>query len=339
MPKHDIIVIGGSSGGIPALQSLLSWLPRRFPAAIFVVLHRSSETLHEEDVLPNVLTQRSDMRAELARDGQPIQAGHLYIAPRNIHLLVDDGVVRLESSPKETRARARPSIDVLFRSASVAYGKRVVAVLLSGLLDDGMAGLWQVRKRGGLTIVQEPAEAMYSSMPESALRNVSVDYCLTVQGIAEKLLELASRNVELTDGLKKSVRVLIVEDERLVALDLKGQLQDLGYEVVGSAASGETALDTALLVAPDIVLMDVNLSGTMRGTEAARLLWERMQIPSIFLTAYTDEQVLADAKLAKPFGYIVKPFAPEQVHAAIQMALDRYQREVKPLQGGSAVGG
>ena len=153
-PKHDIIVIGASLGGITALQSLLSWLPRSLPASVFVTVHRSPEPMNGGDILPLVLTVRSDLQAEVPVDGQHIEPGRLYVAPRDAHLVLERGIIRLEASPRESRARARPSIDVLFRSAASVYGKRVVGVVLTGLLDDGMAGLWQIQRRGGITIVQ-----------------------------------------------------------------------------------------------------------------------------------------------------------------------------------------
>lgn len=328
MSKHDIIVIGASAGGVSTLQSLLSMLPKGLPASVFIVQHRPSELEAGNDVLPSILSLRSALWAEVPSDGQRIEPGQVYIAPRGAHLVVEQNFVRVETSPRESRARARPSIDVLFRSAAQAYGKRVVGVVLTGALDDGTAGLWYVGKHGGVTIVQDPAEALYPSMPESALSNVAVDYRLPLKGIARKLTELAHRH--LTENkADRLIRVLIVEDERLVAMNLESRLRELGYDVVGSVASGQGALDTALLTSPDIALMDIKLDGAMDGTRAARLLWETKQIPSIFLTAYADTQVLEDAKLANPHGYIVKPFRPAQIHAAIQMAVNRHSREME----------
>lgn len=331
-PSRDIVVIGASAGGIAALQTLLGALPADFPAAVFVVLHRSAGpeiTLDNQDSLPWVLTRCARLPGEAAADGRRIEPGHIYIAPRGIHLLLDRGVMRLESSPPEARSRSRPSIDVLFRSAAQSYGRRAIGVLLTGSLDDGVAGLWQIRRRGGSAMVQHPDEALYPSMPQSALNAVMVDHSLPLAGIADKLVQLVSRAEASSYGAdRQPARILIAEDERLVALNLESRLQELGYEVVGSVSSGEAALESALLLAPDLVLMDIQLSGVMKGTEAARLLWQRDQVPSIFLTAFADQGVLDDARLANSYGYLVKPFRPAQVHAAIQMALARYEVEM-----------
>ena len=171
---RDIIVVGGSSGAFPVLGELLRHLPGDLPAAIFIVLHRIDPSslpelagrFRKAGILAvNVLGKRTALSVESAVDGQPFERGHAYLAPGGRHLLVERGLMRLEGSPKEVYAR--PSIDVLFRSAAQAYGRRVVGVILSGALYDGTAGLWEVKKRGGIAIVQDPREA---ECPEMAQR-------------------------------------------------------------------------------------------------------------------------------------------------------------------------
>jgi two-component system chemotaxis response regulator CheB len=183
MSARDIVVIGASAGGVTVIHRLLSNLPSDFAAAVFVVLHRPSQ---EEDTSSDRLLKlpafKSSLRARPALDGQRFAHGELYVAPPNMHLLVERGRIRLERSPVERRAR--PSVDVLFRSAAVAYGRRVAGVVLSGMLSDGSVGLWQIRKHGGITIVQDPDEAEYADMPRSAVDNVPVHYCLPVDKIA-----------------------------------------------------------------------------------------------------------------------------------------------------------
>jgi CheY-like chemotaxis protein len=120
--------------------------------------------------------------------------------------------------------------------------------------------------------------------------------------------------------------VLIVEDERLVAHDLENRLRGMGYDVVGSVASGEAALLMAETHRPDIVLMDILLAGAMQGTEVARRIWNRWNIPVVYLTAFSDSMVVEDIKQSEPYGYILKPFDPKQVHVTIQLALSRHQR-------------
>src|SRR5262249_41098750 len=140
-------------------------------------------------VLPQLLADAGPLPASFPSDFEPIKSGHIYVAPPDHHLLLEQGHVRLTRGPKENRFR--PSIDALFRSAAYAYGPRVVGVVLTGMLDDGTAGLWAVKDRSGTTIVQDPEEAAASSMPQSAMQNVEVDYRLPLSGIAQLLEELA----------------------------------------------------------------------------------------------------------------------------------------------------
>jgi CheY-like chemotaxis protein len=124
-----------------------------------------------------------------------------------------------------------------------------------------------------------------------------------------------------------SARIIVVEDERLVARDLEKRLTNLGYEVVGSAASGEAALRQVEELRPDMVLMDIVLAGAMRGTEVARRIWSDWQIPVVYLTAFSDAVILEDVKGSEPYGYILKPFNSKQLHAILQLAISRRNRE------------
>jgi chemotaxis response regulator CheB len=302
-------------------------LPPTLPAAVFVAVHRLPST-KATDSLARVLTGGAALTPHPALDGERFRRGAIYVAPADMHLLVERGVMRLERSPRESQSR--PSVDALFRSAAEAYGRRVVGVLLTGVLSDGSVGLWQIRKRGGITIAQDPAEAMYPDMPSSALTSVPVHRCLPLSEIGPTLIALAT-DVPGAPPLSgsRTARVLIVEDERIVALDLENRLRELGYVVVGSVSSGEVALEAAPTVMPDVVLMDVHLAGAMSGTEAARLLWQQHQLPVVYVTAYADDRTLDEAKVSTPYGYIVKPYRPEQIHTAVQLALDRYEREMR----------
>jgi chemotaxis response regulator CheB len=322
---HDIIVIGASAGGVQPARTLLSLLPAEIPAAVFIVLHRPPSLF--VDPLPAVLDSNSDLKITPAVDGERFEYGHVYLSTGDSHLLVERGMIRLEESPKESHSR--PSIDALFRSAALAYGRRVVGVILSGAASDGTVGLWQVRKHGGVTITQDPLEAPFPSMPKNAMENVPVHYCLQVSEIARKLVELAEEQpLPAPVSGPNNARLVIVEDERIVAMNLEHRLRELGYEIIGSFSSAEECLDMVRRTMPDIVLMDIKLSGKMKGTEAARILWEQYQIPVVYLTAYADNRTLDEAKLSMPYGYVVKPFRPEQIHAAIQLALDRFEREM-----------
>ncbi len=191
MPRHDIIVVGASAGGVEALTTLIRTLPADLPAAVFVVLHIPPQS---PSLLPTILNRAGVLDAVQATDGAPIQHGRIYVAPPDNHLLLERGHIRVVHGPKENRHR--PAVDPLFRTAALAYGPRVVGVILTGSLDDGTAGLSAVKRRGGVAIVQDPDEALYPSMPRSALENVEVDYCLPLAQIAPTLVRLANEPAE-----------------------------------------------------------------------------------------------------------------------------------------------
>jgi two-component system chemotaxis response regulator CheB len=150
-------------------------------------------------VLPQILSRAGDLPAAHAIDGEPIVHGRIYIAPPDRHLIVEHGAVRVTRGPRENRAR--PAVDPLFRSAARAYGPRVVSVILSGSLDDGTAGSMAVKQRGGISVVQDPEEALFVGMPTSALTNDRPDYSLPVYEISALLIRLASEPVpEESDG-------------------------------------------------------------------------------------------------------------------------------------------
>jgi two-component system chemotaxis response regulator CheB len=190
--KKDIVVIGTSAGGVEALSNLVSYFPSDLDAAIFVVLHIPT---YATSVLPQILNRAGKLPASHPQDNEEIRAGHIYIAPPDYHLLVEPGYISLLRGPKENSHR--PAIDPLFRSAARAYGKRVVGVVLTGMLDDGTAGLQAVKMCGGTAIVQSPEDAIYKGMPRSAIRHVEdIDYILPLSEIPQTLVELANTPVE-----------------------------------------------------------------------------------------------------------------------------------------------
>jgi two-component system chemotaxis response regulator CheB len=186
-----IIVIGASAGGIPAISTLCSGLPPDLPAAVFVVLHMSS--LSSGQNLARIFQRHTDLNCQVAEDGGSIRAGHLYVAPSNHHLLLTEEGMKLNQVTRENKYR--PSIDVLFRSAAVAYRSRVIGIILTGMLEDGTSGMYAIKRCGGICIVQEPEEAQFSDMPQSVLNRLEVDYRLPVVGIAGRLAAAAERPV------------------------------------------------------------------------------------------------------------------------------------------------
>ena len=188
MPERDIFVVGGSAGALEALQVLVRQLPADFPGAIFVVLHVASES---PSSLPAILKRNGPLHAVHATDREAIRPGRIYIAPPDYHLLVHRGHVRVVRGPRENRHR--PAIDPLFRSAARAYGNRVVGVILSGMLDDGSAGLAAIKRHGGTAVVQDPQEAIFGEMPASALQTVDADYVVPAADLGATLVSVAAK--------------------------------------------------------------------------------------------------------------------------------------------------
>lgn len=184
MKNHHVITIGTSAGGIKALRTLVKQLPKDFPASIYIVQHLSSESPSN---LVAVLETTSKLPVAFARDKELIKPGRIYLAPPDFHLLLESDRVRVIRGPRENRMR--PAIDPLFRSAAVAYRSYATGIVLTGMLDDGTAGLQAIKACGGMAIVQDPNDAAYSSMPESAISSVEVDRVVPLKEIGNILKE------------------------------------------------------------------------------------------------------------------------------------------------------
>jgi len=182
LADRDIVVIGASAGGVDPLIEVITALPPDSPAAFLVAVHMLPDA---RSALPRILESRSRIRVSHPDDGEPLEKGHVYVAPPDFQMGVEDSVVRLNRGPREHGYR--PSIDALFRTAAHAYGSRVIGILLSGALSDGVLGLWDIKDRGGLAIVQDPSEATFASMPEKALHRVEVDDVLPARDIGRLL--------------------------------------------------------------------------------------------------------------------------------------------------------
>jgi two-component system, chemotaxis family, protein-glutamate methylesterase/glutaminase len=185
MATRDIIVVGASAGGVEALQNFVRALPPNFPGSIFITLHFPE---NGTSVMPRILSRAGPLPAVHAANGESIVPGRIYIAPPDNHLLLTTHGLRVVRGPKENGHR--PAVDPMFRSAAVAFGPRVIGVVLSGSLDDGTSGLAAIKRRGGLALVQDPQDALYASMPQSAIDHVKVDRVAAIKHLSRTLIEM-----------------------------------------------------------------------------------------------------------------------------------------------------
>src|SRR5918997_2703737 len=235
MTHRDIVVIGASAGGIPALTSLVAGLPPDFPAPVLVVVHIPPYAVSR---LPEILSRSGPLPATHAEQGEAIEPGRIYIAPPDRHLLVRTGWLELSRGPRENHAR--PAIDPMFRTAARAYGRRTIGIVLSGALYDGSMGLLAIKTRGGLAIVQDPKEAIVDSMPRRAIERVTAEHILPVAEIAAALTDLVQQPVIAQGGTRMASTIDV--EERLEAV--------IAEDFVEQAGNGR-AEETTLFTCPD----------------------------------------------------------------------------------------
>jgi two-component system chemotaxis response regulator CheB len=181
-----IITIGASAGGLNAVMELVAQLPADIPAAIFIVLHMPKAG--QDNFLIQRLQKNTKWKCILVENTHKILPTHIYIAPKDRHILIKDDNVITGKGPAENRWR--PSIDVLFRSAAISKGNAVIGIILTGLLNDGAAGMQAVKRCGGYCIVQDPNEAEYPDMPLSVLENIEADHIVPLAGMVYAIQEI-----------------------------------------------------------------------------------------------------------------------------------------------------
>jgi two-component system, chemotaxis family, protein-glutamate methylesterase/glutaminase len=186
MPRRDVVVIGASAGGLQALKEIVERLPASLQVCVLVVLHTRADA---NGILPRILGRAGKLPVSFANTGDRLRHGHVYVARPDHHLLVTADGLQVAHGPRENGFR--PAIDPLFRTAARELGPRVVGIVLSGALSDGAYGLGVVKHEGGYAIVQDPEEALISSMPLSALNAVAVDEVLRASAIASAIERLA----------------------------------------------------------------------------------------------------------------------------------------------------
>lgn len=231
MATRDTIVIGASAGGVQALTTLVADLPYDLPAAVFIVLHISPNS---PSMLPQILARDSSLPVAHAIDGEPVRYGRVYIAPPDQHLIIEDAYVKLVHGPKENLHR--PSIDTLFRSAARWAGPRVIGVILTGARDDGKVEMRAIKQRGGITIVQDPEDAAFPSMPMSVIQEIKVDYSVPLPQIPPLLNRLSHQTAEeegryvVADEVEIEARIAeqkMESDELIVSVERLGQISKL----------------------------------------------------------------------------------------------------------------
>lgn len=190
--SKNVVVIGTSAGGLKALIELTSQLQEDFASPILVVQHISADATG--NVLLDALNKNSKLKCSHAKTGTKLKSGHLYLAPSDHHLMIDDDETILITKGAQEN-RSRPAIDPLFRSAAVVFGNRIIGIILTGYLDDGTVGLKAVKRCGGVCIVQDPRDADYPDMPKNALNQVKADYCLPISEMGGLLNRLLSRKI------------------------------------------------------------------------------------------------------------------------------------------------
>jgi two-component system chemotaxis response regulator CheB len=184
-PKF-IIVIGASAGGVTALTKVIEQLPKDLDAAVCIVIHLSDASI--DALVLSRLQRHTSLPCMLAQNNASITAGSIYIAPADRHLVIVRDKMIIGHGPKENRWR--PSIDILFRSAAVAYGEAVIGIVLSGMLDDGTAGMIAIDACGGTSIIQDPNEAEYPDMPLSVRNNIKVDHSLSLAQMGATITDI-----------------------------------------------------------------------------------------------------------------------------------------------------
>lgn len=213
-PISQIIVIGTSAGGLTTLEKLISQLQEDFPAPILVVQHISPDA--SGNVLLDALNKQGKLKCEHAVNKGTIKPGHIYLAPSDHHMMIDKNQTLLVTKGAAEN-RSRPGIDPLFRSAGVAFRNKVIGIILTGYLDDGVAGLEVIKRCGGVCIVQDPKDAEYPAMPNSVLNHIEVDYCLPISEMGGLLYQLMSRELGKLKPIPKDIQIEATIAQRVLS--------------------------------------------------------------------------------------------------------------------------
>lgn len=224
--QHRIITIGGSAGGLHSLIEIITSLDTDHPASVFVVIHGLGKK--SVNILNNRLPESAEWDIRLAENDETIEPGRVYFAPSDHHLLIEENKVRVTQGPQINLSR--PAIDLLFRSAAVAYQSQNIAVLLSGSLYDGVNGMQVIKRCGGIAIAQDPDDAKYPDLPNNLIKEVDVDYIKPASEIGSLLNKIAKEPVNPPKDIPDEI---ILENK----LDLQNDYDIAVMDKIGTRSS------------------------------------------------------------------------------------------------------
>ena len=327
MEKEGVIIFGGSVGSIEAIINIFPFIPANYPFAIVVVLHRKNTAEYH---LEDVLSRNSNIPVIEIQDKMQLKPAHIYIAPGDYHLLVDNtGLFTLDYSEKINFSR--PSIDLTFECFANAFGNRCIAVLLSGANSDGAKSLKIIQDNGGLTIVQSPESAKVAIMPMSAINLFSPDVIADIPEISGMLLEASKypishyiSQIKHGDELNNSLPIiLIVDDLEDNLFSLNAVLKFEGY-IIHLANSGALAIEMAMKQQYDCIVLDVQMP-KMDGFEVANILSQNdftKNIPIIFLSALgSDKEKVLQGMDSGAIDFLAKPVDPPLIKAKLKLCI------------------
>lgn len=287
MAKKNVIVIGGSTGSLDVLTTLVAGLPADLDASLFITVHRPPSV---ESELAALLSRAGTLPVSEAVDGELIESGHIYVAAPDWHLLVDRGIIRLGRGPRENMVR--PAIDPMFRSAALAYGPRVVGMVLTGKLNDGASGLSAIKRCGGMAVVQHPLDAKADEMPLAALQAADVDHVVPARDLARLIVALSgaeagpavpppaslSVEVEIARGARLGSHALgdMAEPQPLTCPECKGVLSEMRNERPLRYRCQIGHAETAEVLASQSAEIEEAIGVAMRVMEERVALAERM---------------------------------------------------------------
>lgn len=285
MTKNRVIVIGASAGGIQPLKEIISQLPGEINASVFVVVHMG---FNHQSFLTQILSKNSKLPVVTAKNNMPIKVNVVYTAPPDRHLILQKNKMKLTYGPRINFVR--PAIDPLFSSAAYHYDSNVIGILLSGLLDDGTYGLMNIKSSGGITVAQDPKEAIQPEMPQNAIDNDVVDYIVPASGIIEliisyirKPLKKGKKRPSTTKKIDEAAhKLLVLSDDRLNQIgkpsaftcpECHGTLWEISYknQIRYLCRIGHAYNISSLSLAHDITLENSLWAGVRALEESAAL--------------------------------------------------------------------